>query len=100
MINSLFELVFLTQSRLSKYHLTVLYIPVSKVSIGSQFNSFWIFLESIAYLLSWPGRSSTKFIKSEYFFNEILEIGFNLSNISHISLTTYKLVFSLLPPIL
>ena len=48
-----------THRRLSRYHLTVLRMPVSKVSAGFQPISFRIFPASMAYRRSCPGRSFT-----------------------------------------
>ena len=51
------------QSSLSRYHWIVCAIPVSKLYFGFHPSSVSILVGSIAYLLSWPGRSFTYLIR-------------------------------------
>ena len=56
----MFSLSLYHQSSLSLYHLIVSSSIFSKlVYLGAQPSSLWILLQSIAYLLSWPGLSFT-----------------------------------------
>ena len=73
----------------------VCFNPISKSIIGVQFKSLFIREESIAYLKSCPGLSSTNSIRDLLFF-DFLEI---LSISSQIILTISILVISLWPPI-
>ena len=80
--------------------MTVLFKPVLKVSLGFHLNFDLILSELMPYLISCPGLSSTKRIKSENLFISPGFCKFNFSKILHIFNTTLIFSISLDQPIL